>query len=251
MGEIESVGATSSQTAAVSATRRGFLLLGLGLLVGCAKKTTRVMLPNPPWPALDLPPLVEREALPPRYEPPPDPGPFLPSSSAWRATVLARSKWAQGEPVTTQMNRLSPVRYITVHHDGMQPFFDTDQRATAARIEAIRRAHRRRGWGDIGYHFVVDRAGRVWEGRSLRYQGAHVKNYNYANIGIVVLGNFDRQQPSQAQLASVRQLVSSLMDRHHVPSSRVYTHRELAPTACPGRYFQQFMNTSRRRGRLG
>ena len=249
MGESQSVGPTSSQTAAVSATRRGFLLLGLGLLAGCAKKTTLLMLPNPPWPALDVPPLHGSEAVPPRYEPPPDPGP-LPSSPS-RATVLARSKWAQGEPVTTQMNRLSSVRYIHVPHDGMHPFFDSDQRAPAARIEAIRRAHRRRGWGDIGYHFVVDRAGRVWEGRSLRYQGAHVKNHNYANIGIVVLGNFDRQQPTKAQLASVRQLVSSLMDRYHVLSSRVYTHQELAPTACPGRYFQQFMNTSRRRDRLG
>lgn len=249
MGESESVGPTSIQTAAVSATRRGFLLLGLGLLAGCAKKTTLVMLPDPPWPVLDVPPLYEAEIVPPRYEPPPDPGP-LPSSPS-QTTVLARSKWAQGRPATTQMNRLSPVRYITVHHDGMDPFFDTDQRATAARIEAIRRAHRRRGWGDIGYHYVVDRAGRVWEGRSLRYQGAHVKNKNYANIGIVVLGNFDKQQPTQAQLASVRQLVGSLMDRFHVPTSRVYTHQELAPTACPGRYFQQFMNTSRRQGRLG
>ncbi len=250
MGEFESVGATSSQTAAVSATRRGFLLLGLGLLVGCAKQTTRVLLPNPPWPALDLPPLVEPEVLPPRYEPPLDPGSLSPASP-WRTTVLARGQWAQGEPVTTQMNRLSPVRYITVHHDGMDPFFDIGQRATAARIEAIRRAHRLRGWGDIGYHFVVDRAGRVWEGRSLRYQGAHVKNHNYANIGIVALGNFDRQQPSQAQLASMRQLVSLLMDRYHVPASQVSTHQEWAPTACPGRYLQQFMNTSRRRGRLG
>ncbi len=249
MSESECVGPTSSLTAAVSATRRGFLLLGLVLLVGCAKKTTLVMLPNPPWPALDVPPLYPVQTVPPRYEPPADPGP-LPSSPS-RATVLARSKWAQGEPATTQMNRLSPVRYITIHHDGMDPFFDTDQRATAGRIEAIRRAHRRRGWGDIGYHFIVDRAGRVWEGRSLRYQGAHVKHKNYANIGIVVLGNFDRQQPSEAQLASLRQLVSSLMDRHRVPASRVYTHQELAPTACPGRYFQQFMNTSRRRGRLG
>ncbi len=249
MGESEDVEATSRQRAAVSATRRGFLLLGLALLVGCAKKTTHVMLPNPPWPALDLSPLPEPEPVPPRYEPPPNPVPLAPSS--WPSTVLARSKWAQGEPVTKRMNRLSPVRYITVHHDGMHPFFDTDQRATASRIEAIRRAHRLRGWGDIGYHYVVDRAGRVWEGRSLRYQGAHVKNHNYANIGIVALGNFDRQQPSQAQLASMRRLVSSLMDRYHVPTNRVYTHQEWAPTACPGRYFQQFMNTSRRRGRLG
>jgi hypothetical protein len=249
MGKPESVGATSSRTAAISATRRGFLLLGLGLLAGCAKKTTLVMLPDPPWPALDVPPLYEAETVTPRYEPLPDPRP-LPSLPS-RATVLARTKWAQGEPATSQMNRLSPVRYITVHHDGMDPFFDTDQRATAARIEAIRRAHRRRGWGDIGYHYVVDRAGRVWEGRSLRYQGAHVKNHNYANIGIVVLGNFDKQQPSQAQLASVRQLVGLLMDRYHVPASRVSTHQEWASTRCPGRNLQKFMNSTRQRGRLG
>ena len=91
MSEPECVGPTSSLTAAVSATRRGFLLLGLVLLVGCAKKTTLVMLPNPPWPALDVPPLYEAETAPPRYEPPPDPGP-LPSSPS-QATVLARSKY--------------------------------------------------------------------------------------------------------------------------------------------------------------
>ena len=149
------------------------------------------------------------------------------------------------------MNRMSPIRYITVHHDGMQPFFEADQTSTAARIEAIRRAHRGRGWGDIGYHFVVDRAGRVWEARSTSYQGAHVKDHNFANIGVVALGNFDQQQPSRAQLNTVQHLLGELMNSYGVPTSRVRTHQEWAATACPGRHLQEYMNTSRQLGRLG
>ena len=68
----------------------------------------------------------------------------------------------QGESHTRQQPvRGTPVRYITVHHDGMDPFFDTNKRAVAAHLETIRRLHRRKGWGDIGYHFAVDRAGLV------------------------------------------------------------------------------------------
>ncbi len=83
------------------------------------------------------------------------------------------------------------------------------------------------------------------------YQGAHVKDYNFANIGVVALGNFDRQQPTRAQLDTVGQLLSELMDSYSVPTSRVRTHQEWAPTACPGRHLQAYMNISRQRGRLG
>lgn len=248
MSESESVGVEHG-TAAATATRRGFLLLALSLLAGCAKQTTRAMLPNPPWPSLDLPPMEELPESWSRYEPPaPEP---LPQSPSWRGTVLARNKWAKGGPIPNRMNRMSPVRHITVHHDGMAPFYETDRPSTSARIEAIRRAHRGRGWGDIGYHLVVDRAGRVWEGRPMGYQGAHVKDHNFANIGVVALGNFDRQQPTGAQLDTVQHLLGELMSSYGVPTSRVRTHQEWAPTACPGRHLQEYMNILRQLGRLG
>ncbi len=249
MSESESVGAEHGSAVVAAATRRGFLLLALSLLAGCAKQTTRAMLPNPPWPSLDLPPMEELPESWSRYEPPaPEP---LPQSSSWRGTVLARSKWARGGPIPNRMNRMSPVRHITVHHDGMAPFYEIDHPSTAARIEAIRRAHRGRGWGDIGYHLVVDRAGRVWEGRPMGYQGAHVKDHNFANIGVVALGNFDRQQPTRAQLDTVQHLLGELMSSYGVPISRVRTHQEWAPTACPGRHLQEYMNISRQLGWLG
>ena len=152
--------------------------------------------------------------------------------------------------MTSRMDRMTTIRSITVHHDGMDTFYETQPRAVAARIELIRQRHRARGWGDIGYHFVVDRAGRVWEARPLRYQGAHVRDHNPGNIGVVVLGNFDLQSPSSTQLEALRRHVAALIQAYNVPISRVHTHQEWAATACPGRGLQHFMDAVRNDGRL-
>ncbi len=228
------------------ATRRVFLLLGLGLLAGCAKQATVGPMPAPPWPESPSP--APAPAAPARVQQGVTAAPSRSQGSAY----MARSVWAQGEPVARRMNRMTPVRYITIHHDGMDPFFATDQAAVADHLESIRQLHRRKGWGDIGYHFAVDRAGRVWEARPMGYQGAHVKDHNPGNIGIVVLGNFEQQTPSEAQLQGVRGHVTMLMRAYHVPASRVQTHQEWgAHTACPGSTLQLHLDQLRLRGGLG
>ncbi len=228
-------------------SRRLFLLLGLSILTGCAKQTVLSPMPSPPWPA-ELPraPDVQQEATA-----IPRPAPRQPTPD-WRRQVLPRSAWAHGQPVPTRMNHMSPIRFITVHHDGMDPFFATDRATVAAHLEGIRRLHRGKGWGDIGYHFAVDRAGRVWEARPLNWQGAHVKDHNPGNIGIVVLGNFDQQRPSAAQLDGVCLHVSTLMRVYNVPLDRVHTHQEWgSPTACPGNTLQRSLLRLRSTGRFG
>lgn len=239
-----------TESVIASASRRGFMLLSLGLLAGCAKKTALVALPKPPWPTIDFeksPPMPTRQPtlhkLKPRIE-----SPVIKPS--WQTSLLSRSKWSRGNPIPTRMDNMAPVRYLTVHHEGMDPFRYSDMRSTAARIEKIRKAHRGRGWGDIGYHFIVDRGGRVWEGRPLRYQGAHVKDKNFANIGILALGNFDLQQPTQQQFRAVIQHCQNLMNAFRIPISRLRTHQEWAPTACPGHYMQSYMDRVRKGGKL-
>lgn len=145
------------------------------------------------------------------------------------------------------MNPMLPVEYITIHHDGMTPFTATDYASSAARIELYRNGHRGRGWGDIGYHYVIDREGRIWEGRSLKWQGAHVRNRNEGNLGILVMGNFDEQAPSDRQLAALERHLRTCMAKYKVPVSRVRTHREWdgAKTACPGKNLQSRMATMR------
>jgi hypothetical protein len=102
-----------------------------------------------------------------------------------------------------------------------------------------------RRWADIGYHYVIDPAGRVWEGRPTRLQGAHVKDHNENNLGIVVLGNFEEQRPTPEALRALDAFVAQQMQRLAVPISEVWTHRELMPTACPGRNLQSYMAATR------
>lgn len=159
--------------------------------------------------------------------------------------LVRRSEWAKGQPVPSLMDRMLPIDKITVHHDGMSPFMNTTQAAAATRIEAIRRAHRNNNWGDIGYHYLVDPYGRVWEGRPLNWQGAHVRNNNEGNIGICVLGNYEEQAVNERQMSALERLIASNMRAYRVPRNRVYTHQEFNSTACPGRSLQARMNAVR------
>ena len=227
-------------------------MLGTGLalgvvptLIACAgpSRTTRLRssaraMPDPDWP-------TPRRFSAAPSRPRPDYTPVSPTTPARPAintalpsNVTARSAWAGGNPVPSLMDRMTPINRITLHHDGMTTFTTTSAAAAQTRIEAIRRAHRGRGWGDIGYHYVVDRAGRVWEGRSVAHQGAHVKERNPHNLGILVLGNFEQQTPSDAQLRGLNSALRALAAQHRVPAARIHTHRELNPTACPGRHLQ-------------
>jgi len=144
------------------------------------------------------------------------------------------------------MTRLGIVSTITVHHDGMPPVRLASSRDVAARIDLIRHAHQQEGWGDIGYHFIVDPFGQVWQGRPLLYQGAHVRDHNPHNLGVLTLGNFEVQTPTRAQLASLERFLADRLAAHRVPLSRLRTHRELTPTLCPGRNLQAAMNRMRR-----
>jgi hypothetical protein len=228
-------------------SRRTFLLASLGvLLTGCSPSSRALRaMPSPTWDARPMAyvPPAETVAEPAVGRPTVGGSPI--------AGVLARGRWARGRPVPALMNRMLPVRRITVHHDGMQPFTDATAEGAARRLEAIRRGHRSRGWGDIGYHYAIDRAGNVWEGRPLVYQGAHVKNHNEYNIGVVALGNFDLQEPSEAQVAALRRHVRALMGHYRVGVPQLFTHQELGPTACPGRAMQRYMVAARRNGTFG
>ena len=227
-------------------------MLGTGLalgvvptLIACAgpSRTTRLRSSARAMPAPDWPPPRRFSAAPSR--PRPDYTPVSPTTPARPAintalpsNVTARSAWAGGNPVPSLMDRMTPINRITLHHDGMTTFTTTSAAAAQPRIEAIRSAHRGRGWGDIGYHYVIDPAGRVWQGRPLEWQGAHVGEQNQGNLGICVLGNYDNQRPSVAQLDSIERFIAQSMRTHGVSIHEIHTHRELAQPACPGRFLQ-------------
>lgn len=228
-------------------------LLALGgagsILSACASSgSSTSSLPSVRWPTVDPKAPAPRPSSPVR----PDahahrPAP-LPTHPAPSSDVLPRTAWASAGVIPARMNRMLPVRRITLHHDGLTPVALRSRGDIAARIDQIRLSHTNRGWGDIGYHYVVDPAGNVWEGRPLAWQGAHVGGQNEGNIGVLVMGNFEEQRPTGAQIEAVDRFVSSLMLQHRVPVGRLHTHKELAKTDCPGRNLQPLLNVARAPG---
>lgn len=225
--------------------RRVVLLAGLGVLAGCSTSRSGSHLPGALWPQTgDL--ATGGTTVP----------AATPTYGALPGT-LSRASWARGTPIPSRVNPMLPPRRITIHHDGMPPFRAIDYKSVGARIDVIRRAHLNRDggsrWGDIGYHFVVDRAGRAWEARPLKYQGAHVKDQNEGNIGILCLGNYEEQIPTTAQMRKLEQLVVSIRRKYKISPAQVRTHREMCNdcTLCPGRNLQQAVMVSRSARRFG
>ena len=156
-----------------------------------------------------------------------------------------RWQWTRLAPSPTRLRPAGLYTRLTVHHAGAATNNHVDAGRVAADIENVMVGHRNRRFGDIGYHFIVDAAGRVWEGRSLRYVGAHVSEANDGNIGVMLLGNFERQRPSASQVATLNRLTAALRARFAIPVHRLYGHRDLGQTLCPGRYLYGYVGELR------
>jgi len=131
-------------------------------------------------------------------------------------------------------------KYIVIHHS------DTDNGNRAS----FDRNHReKRGWLGVGYDFVIGNGHGSGDGAievtfrwEQQIQGAHagVKEYNEHGIGICLVGNFERDYPTQKQMESLVSLVSYLQEKCHIPAANILMHRNVKNTRCPGRNFPYF-----------
>lgn len=245
---------------------QGGLMAGAGLvLAGCANKKPSAAL-GPVWPDQE-PPMDDHAAMdgvpggvttPRKYVPPPPPAVTQNLGTTIPSGVMSRNSWTNARPLMRSQDpsrgadAMGYIGMITVHHDAINSVGLSNQAAVARRLEGIRLSHVRNGWADIGYHYIIDPMGRVWQGRPVNLQGAHVKDHNPHNLGVMCMGNFNEHSPTREQMAALDSFVASQMQGYRVPVNRVFTHRELMPTACPGSNLQRYMLATRgRSGRLG
>lgn len=103
----------------------------------------------------------------------------------------------------------------------------------------IRKWHKAKGWNDIGYHYIIRLDGTVEVGRPVEQPGAHCTGHNQTTIGVCYIGGVakDGKTPkdtrTDAQKASLLELVKTLQTVHRVPSSNIFGHNEFANKACP------------------
>jgi hypothetical protein len=161
-----------------------------------------------------------------------------------------------------------PVQKLIVHHTATQNN-DPDPAATVRSIYYYHAVTQ--GWGDIGYNFLIDEQGRIYEGRhtfdypsgsspteenSLGYgvTAAHAQGFNSGTVGIALLGTLTNQDATPAARNALEQLLGWEASHHGIDpqGSSLYTnpvsgtqatfpniagHRDVAATECPGGTF--------------
>ena len=167
-------------------------------------------------------------------------------------TIFSRAQWGADEGIrNTSALRYGTISAGFVHHTVNANDYTEDQ--VPAIIRSIYAYHvKSRGWSDIGYNFLVDRFGRIWEGRfggiDKPVVGAHTLGYNDYAFAMSAIGNFDTVQPPDVMLRAYGQLFGWKLSLHGVdPASTaqqvgrtvfpaINGHRDAGSTACPGKY---------------
>ncbi|MFD7817324.1 N-acetylmuramoyl-L-alanine amidase [Streptomyces sp. NPDC059785] len=182
--------------------------------------------------------------------------------------VITRAGWGADESLRFKEDGTEnspqtyyPAQTLTVHHTAGANG-DPDPAATIRGYYYLHAIEN--DWGDIGYHFLIDEAGLVYEGRYSGTDGIpahdadgdmvtafHTSGYNSGNIGIALLGTFTEQAETSAARASLTALLAALSDYHGFDPQAAVTfvnpvngvtkdvhtisgHQDWLATECPG-----------------
>ena len=192
--------------------------------------------------------------------------------------IVARSEWGADESLKSSTGGCTrtfhPLRQIFVHHTAGS----NNDHNGAATMRAIYAYHTQsRGWCDIGYNFVIDWSGTIYEGRWARKYapwethdsedlsdhvatGAHVGGFNSGSVGISLMGNFTNVGPPPAMKNSLKSMLAWEADRHNLNPTGTHTfngrrmrvisgHRDAGQTACPGKRLYAQLPKLRRKTR--
>jgi len=204
-------------------------LVGLCALVGCQQSKSTII-ERLPAPNLDGP-LVNAPVQPVR-------APTTKPSAPAQPAVAQRTKSPPSVPQEWLINvPANQWHYIVIHHSA----------TPTGNAASFDRMHKAKGWDELGYHFVIGNGTMSGDGQievgprwSKQKWGAHAKTpdqrYNQYGIGICLVGNFDIERPTRAQMESVARLVGYLMKTYRIPASCVVAHSETKATECPGRH---------------
>jgi hypothetical protein len=205
------------------------------------------------------------------------------SAATSQPNIVSRAEWGADESKRfdsggneTWPPSFSPMQKAIVHHTAGR----NNDPNPAATVRAIYHLYAvSRDFGDMGYNFLIDESGRIYEGRYSRpyasgeeptgedlagnvVRGAHATNFNDGTVGIVLLGTFTNRQPTAAARSSLESLLAWKLERHGLDpqGSSTYVnpvlgttktipnisgHRQVSATACPGNTFYPTFPTLR------
>lgn len=158
--------------------------------------------------------------------------------------IVSRAAWGANEAYMTWPPEYAPVTHFVIHHT-VTSNSDAD---IAATVRAIYYYHAvSLGWGDIGYNYLIDRYGRIYEGRAggEGVIAGHARPYNPGTIGIALIGDYTATPVPAAAVTALEDLLAwkaNLHSVHPLQSSwiidrtlpNIMGHRDCNLTTCPG-----------------
>jgi hypothetical protein len=161
--------------------------------------------------------------------------------------LVTRAQWG-ALPAAGEM-RPHEIHSITIHHTAGRRNTEKELAQKMRDLQAFSQCACTLGdgrikapWADIPYHFYVDHEGAVAAARDPRFAGDTNTAYDPAGHLLIVLeGNFEEEEPTPAQIVTLRRLVYGFRARYGVPPERIDGHRDHAPTLCPGKHLYELI----------
>ena len=173
------------------------------------------------------------------------------SADTTMPTIYTRAQWGADESMMNWDPSYGKISVGFVHHTDSSNDYTPDQ--VPGIIRGIYAYHAQTlGWGDIGYNFLVDRFGRIWEGRyggvDKPVIGGHVYNYNTVSTGVSGIGTFTSATVPQAMTDAFKRILAWKLSVAGIPAigaspvtapsgthiQRISGHRDVGGTTCPG-----------------
>ncbi|WP_053142471.1 peptidoglycan recognition protein family protein [Streptomyces ambofaciens] len=188
-----------------------------------------------------------------------------------RPSITTRRGWGANEKLREKkFVYTKKVKAAFVHHSATGNNYTCSQAPSV--IRSIYRYHvNSMGWRDVGYNFLVDKCGKIYEGRaggvSKAVLGAHTMGFNSNSMGIAVLGTYSSKKPSSAAVKAIARLTAWKLGLYGMnPRGKTYLksgggnlyrkgknvrlnvisgHRDGFATSCPGKKLYAKLGTSR------
>ena len=165
----------------------------------------------------------------------------LPPAAPVAPEIVAVEAWGGvSAPSTQPAQRIS---HITLHHQGEIWKEGTDVEGYLRRLQQWSRLTKR--WADIPYHYVIAQDGRIYAARPLTQAGDTNTEYDPRGHALVMLvGNFEEQQPTAAQLDSAVRLTAWLARENGLGLDAIASHKDFSrQTVCPGKNFYALLES--------
>ncbi len=162
-------------------------------------------------------------------------------AQATKPAIVMAQQWGSSPQPIDDSRKHTP-HWITIHHAGEMWLAKKSPDQYVRDMQAW--GQREKHWPDLPYHFLIAPDGRIFEGRALIYEPDTNTKYELkGNIGVEMMGNFEKQRPSPQQIESCAKLTAWLCQELKIDPDHVRGHKDAAPnqTDCPGKDFYRYL----------